>query len=73
MDSLTSVPSFPQFDVHADEANLGPRWTKWLERFERFMCVADVKDDTRKRAALLHFAGPEVDEIFSTLTAFNNV
>ena len=67
MDPLASLHNFPPFEVHANEANLSPRWTKWLERFERFMCVADVKDDTRKRAALLHYAGPEVDEIFSTL------
>ena len=30
MDSLASIPNFSQFDVHADEANLGSSWTKWV-------------------------------------------
>eukprot|EP00794_Sanderia_malayensis_P010468 gene10468-biopygen7634 len=27
----------------------------------------NIKDDTQKRAMLLHYAGPDVDEIFDTL------
>ena len=48
-------------------SNIGARWTNWLERFERFVIVTGVKDDTRKRAMLIHYAGTEVDEIFDNL------
>ena len=67
--------SIPKFDCHSDPATLGPRWKRWLTSFELF---ADGKGlvitegtnaatKQRRRAMLLHFAGPDVKEIFSTL------
>ena len=53
-----SLPNFPPFKVHLDR-NVGPRWKKWLGRFEKLT--------KQKRALLLHYGGPEVDEIFETL------
>jgi len=61
-----NLPSFPSFDVHAD-GNVGPRWTKWLSRFQRLLVALDIDEDARMRAMLLHYAGPSVDEIFDTL------
>ena len=61
-----SLPSFPPFDVHAD-GNAGPRWKKWLGRLERMLIGMNITVAKRKRALLLHYAGPEVDEIFDTL------
>ena len=60
------MPTFPPFVE--TETNPGPQWSKWLARFERLMVVLDVKDNKRKRAMLLHYAGPKVDEIFDTLS-----
>jgi hypothetical protein len=62
----TSLPVFPPFDVHLD-SNAGPRWTKWLTRFERLIVGMNITDATQKRALLLHYAGPDVDDIFETL------
>ena len=62
----TSLPVFPPFDVHLD-SNAGPRWTKWLTRFERLIAGMNITDATQKRALLLHYAGPDVDDIFETL------
>lgn len=62
-----TLPSFPSFEVHAD-SNAGPRWRKWLGRFERLLVGLGITDPTRKRALLLHYAGFEVDEIFETLS-----
>ena len=62
-----TLPPFPSFDVHAD-SNAGPRWKKWLIRFERLMVGLGISNTTRKRALLLHYAGTEVDEIFDTLS-----
>ena len=54
------VPPFPSFPVHEDNASLGPRWKKWLKRFEMYLAAHDVKDATGKRALLLYSAGEEV-------------
>jgi hypothetical protein len=61
-----TIPVFPTFDVHLD-SNGGPRWTKWLTRFERLIVGMNITDATQKRALLLHYAGPDVDDIFETL------
>lgn len=62
----SSLPVFPSFDVHLD-GNVGPRWMKWLSRFERLLIALDIDNPLRKRALLLHYAGTDVDEIFDTL------
>ncbi|XP_067045446.1 uncharacterized protein [Acropora muricata] len=61
-----SLPTFPVFQVHLD-GNVGPRWKKWLARFENLTIGMGIEDEKRKRALLLHYSGPEVDEIFDTL------
>jgi hypothetical protein len=43
------------------------RWTQWIQRFNTYLVASNVKDTARKRALLLHQAGPEVHEIFKTL------
>ena len=60
---LPALPAFTEIDQ-----NPGPQWSKWLARFERLMIAMDVDSAKRKRALLLHYAGPKVDEIFDTLT-----
>ena len=61
-----SLPNFPPFDVHLD-GNAGPRWQKWLARCERLAIAMGITEDKQKRALLLHYGGPEIDEIFDTL------
>ena len=61
-----SLPTFPAFQVHLD-GNVGPRWKKWLARFENLIVGMGIEDAKQKRALLLHYSGPEVDEIFDTL------
>ena len=66
--------SIPKF-CHSDPATLGPRWKRWLPFSELFadgkglIITEDTNAPTkqRRRAMLLHFAGPDVQEIFSTL------
>lgn len=63
------------FACYAEPATLGSRWKRWLTSFELY---ADGKglilteDSTaatkqRRRALLLHLAGPDVQDVFSTL------
>jgi len=61
-----SLPTFPVFQVRVD-GNVGPRWKKWLARFENLIVGMGIADAKQKRALLLHYSGPEVDEIFDTL------
>ena len=65
-----------KFDCFSDPATIGPRWTKWLTSFELYVdekgliinegTTAATKQ--RRRAMLLHLAGPDVQKIFITLT-----
>lgn len=65
----------PTFECYKDPATLGPRWTRWLTSFELYTdgkgliitedATAAVRQ--RRRALLLHYAGPDVQDIFSTL------
>lgn len=64
------MPTFPAFTE--TEVNPGPQWTKWLSRFERLMIALDITNSKRKRAMLLHYAGPKVDDIFDTLHETGN-
>ena len=68
---MASLPAFPPFNVHED-SNAGPRWEKWLTRFERLLCGLNITADKRKTALLLHYAGPDVDDIYDTLPTSSN-
>ena len=47
--------------------DLGPLWQKWKRSFDYFAIGKGVTDSRRKRALLLHCAGPQVQDIFDTL------
>ena len=62
------------FDCFGNPESIGLRWKRWLSGFELFadgkglIVAADsatVKQ--RRRALLLHLAGPDVQDIFATL------
>lgn len=63
------------FACYTEPATLGPRWTRWLTSFELYadgkgLIIDDAATDNtkqRRRALLLHLAGPDVQDIFSTL------
>ena len=47
--------------------DLRPLWEKWKRSFDYFAIGKGVTDSRRKRALLLHCAGPQVQDIFDTL------
>lgn len=63
------------FACYADPATFGPRWTQWLTSFELYadgkglILTDDASDATKqqRRALLLHLAGQDVQDIFSTV------
>jgi len=63
----TFIPSFPEFDVDGEPTSVGPRWEKWLSRFENMLTAMSIDDSVRQKALLLHLAGSRVYEIAETL------
>ena len=68
--------AIPKFDCQSDPAMLGPRWTRWMTSFELYADgkgliitkATNANKRQRRRAMLPHLSGPDVQEIFSTLT-----
>ena len=66
----------PKFDCFSHPATIGPRWKRWLTSFELYadgkgLIISEgttAATKQRRRAMLLHLAGPDVQEIFTTLT-----
>ena len=63
---MNALPNLPQFEC--DTTNVGVKWQKWVLRFENFLVAYDINTDARKKALLLHFAGPTVHAIYETLS-----
>ena len=62
------------FDCHGDQNTLGLRWKRWLTAFELFadgkgliLNEDNASNRQRRRALMLHLAGPDVEDIFLTL------
>ena len=73
--------SIQPFDTYSNPENLGPRWMRWKESFKYFadtkwLIVAGADDvvqrSTQRRSALLDYARPAVQEMFSTLPERGN-
>lgn len=62
-----SLPAVSPFDVQSESANVGTRWEKWMNSFKLYLAASGVREASRKRALLLHLAGPDVQDIFFTL------
>ncbi len=63
---MANLPPFPHFNT-SEHFGLGPRWERWLNRFENFLIALNITTDVRKKALLLHYAGEGVYEVYETL------
>ncbi|XP_033641983.1 uncharacterized protein K02A2.6-like [Asterias rubens] len=57
-----------KFDPHGDPAQLRQMWRRWLRGFEYFAVGKGVTNQGQKKALLLHCTGPDVQDIFFSLT-----
>ncbi|KAK3890348.1 hypothetical protein Pcinc_005726 [Petrolisthes cinctipes] len=58
----------PPFSVVEESSSVAvTRWKKWIKTFQFYLEATGVNSQGQRRALLLHVAGPEVQEIFSTL------
>ena len=63
-----SLSTFPVFDTQTDPTSIGPRWRKWMLRFENRIKAMNLTDPERKLALLLDYAGDDVHDDYLTLT-----
>ncbi len=59
-------PVFLPFIIGDNPNAVGSCWYEWLDCFESYLAAMDIKDATRKRAMVVHFAGEDVYKIFRT-------
>uniref|UniRef100_A0AAQ4Q6X4 Gypsy retrotransposon integrase-like protein 1 n=1 Tax=Gasterosteus aculeatus aculeatus TaxID=481459 RepID=A0AAQ4Q6X4_GASAC len=64
-----NTATLPPFDTETDPGSVGPRWNKWVQRFENYTTAMNITGDARLKALLLHIAGERVHDIYDTLSA----
>ena len=63
-----NIPTFEKFSVD-DSSTVGPRWRKYLARYEFLISAMGIGNQSaRKRALLLHYAGEQVFDIYETFS-----
>ena len=63
-----NLPAFEKFSID-DASTAGPRWRKYIARFEILVSALGLTNEAvRKRSLLLHYAGEHVFDIYSTFT-----
>ena len=71
---LVEIMSYPNLQDLFQAFNPEPattaaaRWDRWSARFDNYQIARDIKNDARKKALLLHFAGEDVFDINETKT-----
>ena len=63
-----SLPVVGPFDVLCESANVGVPWEKWINSFKLYLAASGIREASRKRALLLHLAGPDVQDILTFFT-----
>lgn len=58
----------PPFDCKGDISTLGQRWKKYKRSVEYYNAAKAITSAERKKAILLHFGGPDLQDLFETLT-----
>ena len=72
MATQITVPGVHPFNPHGDPNKIAQTWDKWQKSFQYVLDVSGITNDKRKKAMLLHMAGPETQEVFDTLTPAND-
>ncbi|CAF0913527.1 unnamed protein product [Brachionus calyciflorus] len=62
-----SSNSILQFDCDPYVENLGPKWTRWIDRLDQYFAANGVTDDARMKSALFFLGGEQLNEIHKTL------
>ncbi|XP_055910452.1 uncharacterized protein K02A2.6-like [Eupeodes corollae] len=60
-----------KFDCEGDGSSVAIRWERWKRGLGIYLEAASIVTEVKKRASLLHFGGPELQEIFYNLVDAN--
>ena len=60
------LPPPANFTISDDDPGVATRWKKWLRSFEIYISAMGSIPDSQKLNILLHVAGPQVQELYST-------
>ena len=66
--ATSELGSVVQFDCKTDDGDTATRWRKWLKSFNYYIVARGISNIERKVAMLMHCAGPDVQELFETLS-----
>ena len=69
---LSGLAGIKNFNVHEDCTTIAQRWTKWVKQLELYVIASGETDADQKRALFLHMAGPDIQDIYDTLSAFGD-
>ena len=72
MATQVPVAGVHPFHPHGDPNKIALTWDKWQKSFQYFLDASGITTDKRKKAMLLHMAGPETQEAFDALTPEND-
>lgn len=67
------MPGPDKLDVEGDTSAVGIRWERWKRSLLIYLEAADIQIPEKKRATLLHFGGPSLQDIYSNLPGANAV
>ena len=65
---MAEITSILPFDPFEQIGSMGPHWDRWKTRLQYYIDARGITVDNRKRALLLHLAGPSIQDIFATLS-----
>ena len=59
-------------DIKSDTSSLSTRWVKWLKSLNFYLLATNITNAERKKAMLLYLAGSDTQELYDTLTAYDD-
>ena len=65
---MAEITSIPPFDPLEQTGSMCPRWDRCKTCLQYYIDARGITVDNRKRALLLHLAGPAVQDIFATFS-----
>ena len=67
MDLLKGSSCVQPFDLDGEKATLGTRWLEYMEDIDIYLEAANINDERRKKAIMLHLGGQGLRRVAKTL------
>ena len=64
---MSNLPPLEPFNLEGAPSAQASKWKTWLERLDVYFVATEIAED-RRRAVLLHLAGPGMYKLSRTLT-----